>query len=96
MSEKALQWWQQLQQQLQLAEMWYQLLALIACALLAVLINRMLGSRLADSGGQGLKHVALRSSHRILLPFSMAALLAGSDQIFRLYQLPNQLLQFFI
>ena len=96
MSEKALQWWQQLQQQMQQAELWYQLLALIACVLLAVIINRLLGARLADSGGQGLKHVALRSSHRILLPFSMAALLAGSDQIFSLYQLPNQLLQFFI
>lgn len=96
MSEQLFAWWQQVLTYLQQVELWYQLPAIIICAALTMLIDRMLGTRLADSGGQGLRHVALRSSQRIVLPFSMAALLALSSLIFSQLQLPNKLLQLLI
>ena len=96
MTNQLSQWWQQLQYQLQHVELWYQFAAIFTCVLIAMAINRLIGRRLADSGGQGLKHVAMRSSHRILLPFSLAALLAISREIFNAYQLAAPLLQFFV
>ena len=96
MPEKLLIWWQQLVIQLQQISLWYQLAAIVSCVLLAVFINRLLGQRLRDSGGQGLRHVALRSSDRILLPFSLAALLAFSSELFSLYQLNHNLLQLLV
>ncbi|MBZ9610103.1 mechanosensitive ion channel family protein [Rheinheimera maricola] len=96
MLEKFLIWWQQLVIQLQQASLWYQLAAIAGCLLLAVLVNRLVGQRLRDSGGQGLRHMALRSSDRILLPFSLATLLAISSGMFAQYQLSQNLLQLFI
>jgi small-conductance mechanosensitive channel len=96
MTEKFLAWWQQVITQLQQAELWYQLSAIAGCLVLAASINHLLRHRLMDSGGEGLRHVALRSSHRILLPFSLAALLAISSAIFNLYQLNHNLLQLLI
>ncbi|MGP9800384.1 mechanosensitive ion channel family protein [Rheinheimera sp. NSM] len=96
MTEKLLSWWQQFITQLQQAELWYQLPAIAGCIVLAASINRLLRHRLLDSGGEGLRHVALRSSHRILLPFSLAALLAICNALFSLYQLSHNLLQLLI
>jgi small-conductance mechanosensitive channel len=76
--------------------LWYQLPAVATCVLLAFAINRFVGHRLTDSGGQGLRHVALRSSHRILLPFSMAAMLAVCSFVFELYDLQQNVLQMLI
>lgn len=74
--------------------LWYQLVALFGAVLLALLINRLASHKLEDSGGQGLRHVALRSSQRIILPFSLAALLTLSASILNSYQLDIRLLQF--
>lgn len=84
--------WQNIVLQLQQITLWYQVLAIAVCLVVALLINRSWGHRLSDSGGQGLRHVALRSSHRILLPFSMAALLALSSELLQIYNLQQQLL----
>ncbi|MDP5190942.1 mechanosensitive ion channel protein MscS, partial [Rheinheimera baltica] len=96
MSEQMTAWWQTLVIQIQQATFWYQLLAIALCLMLALLVNRLLGQRLSDSGGQGLRHVALRSSHRILLPFSMAALLAIGSAVLQAFALPKQLVAAFI
>jgi len=96
MTEKLLVWWQHVVTQLQQAELWYQLPAIASCIVLAAVINRLVGRFLIDSGGEGLRHVALRSSHRILLPFSLAALLAICSALFSLYQLSHNLLQLLI
>jgi len=96
MSEQMTAWWQTLVTQIQPATFWYQLLAIALCLMLALLVNRLLGQRLSDSGGQGLRHVALRSSHRILLPFSMAALLGIGSAVFQAFALPKQLVAAFI
>ncbi|MDP5136848.1 mechanosensitive ion channel [Rheinheimera baltica] len=96
MSEQMTAWWQTLVTQIQQATFWYQLLAIALCLMLALLVNRLLGQRLSDSGGQGLRHVALRSSHRILLPFSMAALLAIGSAVLQAFALPKQLVAAFI
>ncbi|SEI06837.1 Mechanosensitive ion channel [Rheinheimera pacifica] len=96
MTEKLLVWWQHVVTQLQQAELWYQLPAIACCIVLAAVINRLVGRFLIDSGGEGLRHVALRSSHRILLPFSLAALLAICSALFSLYQLSHNLLQLLI
>lgn len=92
MSGQITAWWQSAVMQTQQPTFWYQLLVIAVCLALALLINRVWGQRLSDSGGQGLRHVALRSSHRILLPFSMAALLALSRELLQAYELPQQLL----
>lgn len=92
MTGKLLVWWQQVVAQLQQAELWYQLAAIACCIVLAVAINRLVGRFLVDNGGDGLRHLAMRSSHRILLPFSLAALLTASSEIFSLYQLSHNLL----
>lgn len=96
MAENFLALWQHLLLQLQQTSLWYQLAAIALSIGLAVLINRVLGQRLSDSGGQGLRHVALRSSHRILLPLSLAALLALSQAIFSANQLSHNLLQLLV
>jgi small-conductance mechanosensitive channel len=96
MSDKIFAWWQQLLTHLQQVELWYQVPAVIICLLLTLVINRLLGRHLTDTGGQGLRHVALRSSHRILLPFSMAALLSLSSLLFSQLTLPNNVLQLLI
>ena len=96
MTEKLLVWWQHVVTQLQQAELWYQLPAIACCIVLAAVINRLVGRFLIDSGGEGLRHVAMRSSHRILLPFSLAALLAISSELFSLYQLKYNLIQLLI
>ncbi|WP_027671486.1 mechanosensitive ion channel family protein [Rheinheimera baltica] len=96
MSEQMTAWWQTLVTQIQQATFWYQLLAIALCLMLALLVNRLLGQRLSDSGGQGLRHVALRSSHRILLPFSMAALLGIGSAVLQAFALPKQLVAAFI
>jgi small-conductance mechanosensitive channel len=96
MAETLFDWWQQFIEQLQQAALWYQLPAVVICILLAFAINRFVGHRLTDSGGQGLRHVALRSSHRILLPFSMAAMLAVCSFVFELYDLQQKVLQMLI
>ncbi|MDR6985291.1 small-conductance mechanosensitive channel [Rheinheimera pacifica] len=96
MTEKLLVWWQHVVTQLQQAELWYQLPAIVCCIVLAVIINRLVGRFLIDSGGEGLRHVAMRSSHRILLPFSLAALLAISSELFSLYQLQHNLIHLLI
>ncbi|WP_166838048.1 mechanosensitive ion channel family protein [Rheinheimera pleomorphica] len=96
MAENFLALWQHLLLQLQQTSLWYQLAAIALSIALAVLINRVLGQRLSDSGGQGLRHVALRSSHRILLPLSLAALLALSQAIFSANQLSHNLLQLLV
>lgn len=92
MSEHLIAWWHDLVIQMQQLSFWYQLVAIIVCLMLSLLINRIWGKYLSDQGGQGLRHVALRSSHRILLPFSMAALLALSQEVLQAYELPQQLL----
>jgi small-conductance mechanosensitive channel len=91
MSEHMTVWWQNILTQIQQVTLWYQLLAIALCLVVALLINRIGGQRLTDQGGQGLRHVALRSSHRILLPFSMAALLALSSQALQASGLQHQL-----
>ena len=96
MAENFLALWQHLLLQLQQTSLWYQLAAIALSIGLAVLINRVLGQRLSDSGGQGLRHVALRSSHRILLPLSLAALLALIQAIFSANQLSHNLLQLLV
>lgn len=73
--------WQQ-QQFFQQAEFWYQIIAVLICLALALLVNKVASRYLHDAGGQGLKHVALRSSHRILPPFAMAALLSLVSTVF--------------
>ena len=92
MTEQLVNWWQALQTQLQQITFWYQLIAIIVALMLAVAINRVVGARLRDSGGQGLRHVALHSSQRILLPLSMAALLAISNYLLQGAMLPHQLI----
>jgi len=96
MTEKLLVWWQQFISQLQQVDTWYQLFTVVVCVLLAGMINRTFGQHLSDSGGTGLKHVALRSSHRILFPFTMAALLAFANLLFSHYQLPAAFIQLLI
>lgn len=96
MTGKLLVWWQQVVAQIQQAELWYQLAAIACCIVLAVAINRLVGRFLIDSGGDGLRHLAMRSSHRILLPFSLAALLTVSSELFSLYPLKHNLLQVLI
>ena len=96
MMEKFSAWWQHFFTPLQQADFWYQVPAIAACILLAFAVNHLVGQRLVDSGGEGLRHVAMRSSHRILLPFSLAILLAVSSEIFDFYQLNRSLLQLLI
>src|SRR5690606_28987939 len=96
MAENFLALWQHLLLQLQQTSLWYQLAAIALSIALAVLINRGLCQRLSASGGQGLRHVALRSSHRILLPLSLAALLALSQAVFSANQLSHNLLQLLV
>lgn len=62
--------WQQLVSFLQQPAVWYQLVAVAAALTLAWVLNRVLAKRLNDSGGKGLRHVALHSSQRIVLPLA--------------------------
>ncbi len=95
-SEKITLLSQQLVSFLQQPALWYQLVAVFAALTLAWGLNRVLAKRLNDSGGKGLRHVALHSSQRIVLPFSLAALLALTAEAFASAQLPAQLLKFLV
>ena len=96
MSEHIVTLWQQIMLQVQNTSLWFQLAAAACCLAIALIINRLLGQRLSDSGGQGLRHVALRSSQRIVLPFSLAALLALTTEVFTAYSFQSQLLQLLV
>ena len=74
---------------------WWQIAIIIGCALVSYGFNHYLQRIIHDNAqsNSGLRRVALRSSQRILWPFSLAALLAISGFLLRQQQMPSTVLQ---
>ncbi|MDP4529363.1 mechanosensitive ion channel [Alkalimonas delamerensis] len=95
MLESALNWWQQhLEQLLSPATLW-QLAILASAAIAASLLNRRIQQLLetkASATQQGIRHIAVRSTQRLLWPLVALAVVIPAKAILTGYAMPVQLL----
>lgn len=73
---------------------WLQLALVLIIVALSALLNSWLQRRLSQDHSSGLRHMAVRSSQRILFPALVAIALLIAAESFEMYKLPARVLHF--